>query len=87
LRKPGKEKEEFLPSFAHAESLVGCVAVLKERLGEQRKVPVQYKKENNENHGLATDRHIPVLLLYILIHTIRKIIQQSGPTMITGAIK
>jgi hypothetical protein len=30
---------------------VSSIPVLKKSLGKQGKVPVQYKKENNEDHG------------------------------------
>src|SRR5690606_18049760 len=55
LRYPGKHKEKTLPTAAHAESLVGRIAVLEEGLREKAKVPVGDKKYNNGHSYFIND--------------------------------
>jgi CHAD domain-containing protein len=51
LGKPGKEEEKALPSTGHSKGPVRGIAVLKERLGKKRQIPVGDEKDNNEYHN------------------------------------
>lgn len=43
LADPGEDIKEPFPELSHFEHLVGCVAVQKEALAEQREIPMQEK--------------------------------------------
>jgi hypothetical protein len=46
LPQPGEKIEKFFPIPVHDKHLVCCVAVKKEALAEQRKIPMQKKEDN-----------------------------------------
>jgi hypothetical protein len=46
LPQPGEKIEKLFPIPVHDKHLVCCVAVKKEALAEQRKIPMQKKEDN-----------------------------------------
>jgi hypothetical protein len=45
-----KNEKELFPEPAHRKSFVCRITMVKERLRKKRKIPVRYKKYNNEYH-------------------------------------
>ena len=49
LPDPSKKVEKLFPVFVHHKHLVGCIAVKKKALAEEREIPMQEKEENNDH--------------------------------------
>jgi hypothetical protein len=47
-----KCEEKLLPELIHHEHAMGGIAVKKECLREQRKVPMKYEEEQDDGHGV-----------------------------------
>jgi hypothetical protein len=53
LHNIAKDEEELFPPLTHFKGAMGCITVVKKRLGKQGQIPYCRKKNNYRNHKKA----------------------------------